>query len=86
MTEGNGVDQAVAKAALEPRWVGHFTIGSGRRVEYSLPLPLSAEEVIELMTAIPAMVANANGEFAARTGGLVLPGGGVRVVPKAGES
>ncbi len=71
------IDAAIAQAQQEPRMAGQFTLSNGRRVGIDLPIPLSAEEVIELMMRIPGLASEANHRAAGPS--LTLPSG--QVVP-----
>ncbi len=79
---GDLVDLAVAAAApVERRAGGEFGLSTGRVVRIEVPVPLSAEEVLELLVALPGGIAQLNAQVLA-AGRIALPDGSVRPVPR----
>lgn len=72
------VDEAIAATAekpAEPRYDGTITLRGGRVVGLNIPLPMSADEVIELMCFLPKYIQRGNVELLGRGRTLTLPDG-----------
>lgn len=82
------IDAAVA-AALAPkpelRMNIVITLGNGRQCQLGIPIPMSAEEVIELLVSLPNFIGQANVQ-ATRGHGITLPNGQVVPVMPATET
>jgi hypothetical protein len=78
------IDAAVAKLnepAPEMRVDLQVSI-NGRVAHMNLPMPLTAEETIQLIVSLPGFIAQANSQYlAARGGGIALPDGRLIPVP-----
>ena len=77
------IDAAIAAPSqVHPRASLNLELSTGRVVRIDLPVGLSPLEVIELMTAIPNVVAQVNAQATGAAGRIALPGGGLRLVER----
>ncbi len=78
---GDLVDLAVA-AAAERRAELQMQLSTGRLVRLDVPVPMSAEEVLEIVASVPGGIYQLQRQIMTAAGHIALPNGQVRPVPR----